>query len=1171
MAPLSLGTFKTKTVSMQPKFTRKALESLFSRLAVVILVSFLTLSLQAQKDAKQPSNPNTVQKATADQEALRQAKQNLIQASKSNINPVSVSNDAGVVNRNVSTSVVARTEAICATYNGSLGPGDATMNFRPFRDGTASVCGPVKPCTNGLSAAGTFYDVYTFTNPLATSQCVTVSFTNGAAAFANFVAVYQSPFVPPTSAAGFCTGNTFLGDIGGSTGGGATSSFSFTIPGAASVDIVVAALGAVTTPSYTLVIDAPVCFAAPCTGTPAPGNTISNDPDNTVCPGVPFTLSLQNATTGSGVTYQWQSAPSVSGPWTNISGATFPSYTTNIATATAYRCQVTCSAGPNTGTSNPLLININPPSACYCTPTYANGCTLGDFISNVTLGTLNNTSACSTPPFTYYSAVPAPVLVQGGTYPVRVTVGPDTFGQFVRVWVDWNQDGDFTDAGEAVGVSGNVGANGTAVINMTVPPTALLGTTRMRVRGGDDSAPTAAQSCGAANSSFGEAEDYNVTIQPCIPITFTSQPSSATITCGNNASFSVGVAGSVPAYIWEYRVNASSPWQFVPNSAPFSGVNTSTLTLTNVSQAYNGYQFRAIVSGACTAFDFSNTVTLTVNAIVPVVNPSSATICVGSVQQLTLTNTLGNADLINEGFNVVSPLPAGWAAQNLSTTVGTTGWFQGNTSVFPAQSGPADSYIGANFNNTTGANTISNWLFTPNINMKNGDVFTFWTRTVSPATFPDRLEVRLSTNGASTNAGATSASVGDFTTLLLSVNPTLTTTGYPTAWTQYTINLSGLPAGITSGRIAFRYFVTNGGPAGANSDYIGIDNVVYTSTGGPAQGIWGGPAGTIYSDAGATITYTGTPATTVWVKPTATGVNNYTVNFTTLTPCTSATTTVPVTVHSPVTGIAVSPSTFSVCLGSSRTLTASTTGGTPVNYQWQVSVDGGVTYSNISGATSSTYTVASVTSAMNGNRYRVTTTGNVCGTYTSTPSVLTVLALPTVSITSPVTQLVPGRTTSITGTSTPAPLNATSWSWTYNGSPLVTTPASNTNTISGINIDRIGSYRATVTDVNGCTNNSNTLVIGTEASDRLWIYPNPTTGAFQVRLYYGSDVAEKRAVHIYNELGQIIMTKEFNLVTETPDYLQMDFDLSKQARGVYVVKVVNKYAGTIVSGLVIKQ
>lgn len=42
-------------------------------------------------------------------------------------------------------------------------------------------------------------------------------------------------------------------------------------------------------------------------------------------------------------------------------------------------------------------------------------------------------------------------------------------------------------------------------------------------------------------------------------------------------------------------------------------------------------------------------------------------------------------------------------------------------------------YIGANFNNTTGANTISNWLVTPNVTIKNGDAITLYTR-ASPDT-----------------------------------------------------------------------------------------------------------------------------------------------------------------------------------------------------------------------------------------------------------------------------------------------------------------------------------------------------------------------------------------------------------------------------------------------------
>ena len=129
----------------------------------------------------------------------------------------------------------------------------------------------------------------------------------------------------------------------------------------------------------------------------------------------------------------------------------------------------------------------------------------------------------------------------------------------------------------------------------------------------------------------------------------------------------------------------------------------------------------------------------------------------------------------SQGFDDITTLPgAGWVQTNHSTTIGTTGWFQGNSAVFPAQGGAATSYIGANFNNTTSADTISNWLLTPPLTLQNGAVLTFWTRTVDAPAFPDRLQVRMSTNGASSNVGTTATDVGDFTTLLLDINPTYT-------------------------------------------------------------------------------------------------------------------------------------------------------------------------------------------------------------------------------------------------------------------------------------------------------------------------------------------------------------------------------------------------------------
>ena len=132
---------------------------------------------------------------------------------------------------------------------------------------------------------------------------------------------------------------------------------------------------------------------------------------------------------------------------------------------------------------------------------------------------------------------------------------------------------------------------------------------------------------------------------------------------------------------------------------------------------------------------------------------------------------------------------------NHSTTIGTTGWFQGNSTVFPAQGGTATSYIGANFNNTTNADTISNWLLTPPVTLQNNVTMTFYTRTVDVPTFPDRLQVRMSTNGSSSNVGTTATDVGDFTTLMLDINPTYTTTGYPNVWTQFTVTVTGVTVG----------------------------------------------------------------------------------------------------------------------------------------------------------------------------------------------------------------------------------------------------------------------------------------------------------------------------------------------------------------------------------------
>jgi subtilisin-like proprotein convertase family protein len=222
-----------------------------------------------------------------------------------------------------------------------------------------------------------------------------------------------------------------------------------------------------------------------------------------------------------------------------------------------------------------------------------------------------------------------------------------------------------------------------------------------------------------------------------------------------------------------------------------------------------------------------------------------------------------------EAFEDITTLPAaGWVQTNHSTTVGTTSWFQGNTAVFTAQAGTPASYIGANFNNTTGTNTISNWLLTPARTLQNGATMTFWTRTTTANPFPDRLQVRMSTAGASSNVGTTATDVGDFTTLLLDINPTYTVGGYPEVWTLQTVTITGVPT-ATLGRLAFRYFVENGGPTGANSNYIGIDTFQYNA---PCPGGTPTPSPTSTPSASPTIppsTPTPTPTASATASPSA--------------------------------------------------------------------------------------------------------------------------------------------------------------------------------------------------------------------------------------------------------------------------------------------------------------
>jgi len=190
----------------------------------------------------------------------------------------------------------------------------------------------------------------------------------------------------------------------------------------------------------------------------------------------------------------------------------------------------------------------------------------------------------------------------------------------------------------------------------------------------------------------------------------------------------------------------------------------------------------------------------------------------------------------------------GWKGVNLSDPIGGSSWQSGYYdgaagkfgpvfSGFPANShkASANEYAYVNFTCGAGLSFINCWLLTPPLSMKNGDVISFWTRTSDVVNYPDRMQVWLNPTNNSTNVGRTANETGEFTTKLLDLNPSLSPNpypdGYPTTWTKFEIVISGLPNGTIAQnhRIGFRYYVRNGGPNGAVSDQIGIDDFDFIS------------------------------------------------------------------------------------------------------------------------------------------------------------------------------------------------------------------------------------------------------------------------------------------------------------------------------------------------------
>jgi Secretion system C-terminal sorting domain len=263
--------------------------------------------------------------------------------------------------------------------------------------------------------------------------------------------------------------------------------------------------------------------------------------------------------------------------------------------------------------------------------------------------------------------------------------------------------------------------------------------------------------------------------------------------------------------------------------------------------------------------------------------------------------------------------------------------------------------------------------------------------------------------------------------------------------------------------------------------------------------------------------------------------------------------------------ISTQPANLTVCANTSAVFTVATVGSvpSPTIYQWQVSTDGGATWTNLTtgGSYTATFTIAAALITQNNNRYRVIVTNNCGQSITSGAAILTVNVIPVVVATDLFTQRICISDTLV---------------------PLVGTPAGGTWTgigVSGSNfippITAVGTFVLTYTFTNsfGCTISDTTTVRVSDCPERerllkndaVLLFPNPNNGHFNFQMK--STLYNYLGLKVYDMNGRLL-TGKFVTNSATGHEIQTDptynglvygrvvpVDLSQLPSGTYLVEV----------------
>ncbi|MEZ4839335.1 reprolysin-like metallopeptidase [Flavobacterium sp.] len=310
--------------------------------------------------------------------------------------------------------------------------------------------------------------------------------------------------------------------------------------------------------------------------------TITAGSSDTVAPTAP-TLSAAG-TTSTSTNLSWSGATDnvgVTGYDVYRGGVLIGSTTTattfaatGLTPSTTYTFNVRAkdAAGNVSANSNTVSVTTLAAGLTYCT---SQGNSVADeYIGRVQIGTIDNATGGVTGYVDYTSLSTDLTKGSSATIIITPTWTGTTYSEGYAVFIDYNQDGDFTDAGETVW---SLAATTSTPVsgNFTIPTTAATGPTRMRVSMKYNGIPTACETF-----SYGQVEDYTVnlivgttdTTAPSAPTNLAASGTTQTTTnlTWNASTDNVGVTG------YDVYSGTTLLGTVATNSAGITGLTAST-------------------------------------------------------------------------------------------------------------------------------------------------------------------------------------------------------------------------------------------------------------------------------------------------------------------------------------------------------------------------------------------------------------------------------------------------------------------------------------------------------------------------------------------------------------------------------------------------------------------